>query len=79
MLMYPHIDPVALSFGPIKLHWYGVMYLLGFLFFLYGGKWRIGKFGHPVLTQKMIDDFNEYMRLVCSQTDKKKINEQRYE
>ena len=29
--------------------------------------------------QKMIDDFNEYMRLVCSQTDKKKINEQRYE
>ena len=51
MLMYPHIDPVALSFGPIKLHWYGVMYLLGFLFFLYGGKWRIGKFGHPVLTQ----------------------------
>lgn len=22
--------------------------------------------------QKMIDDFNEYMRLVCSQTDKKK-------
>ena len=33
MLMYPHIDPVALSFGPIKLHWYGVMYLLGFLFF----------------------------------------------
>ncbi|MBX9597662.1 MAG: prolipoprotein diacylglyceryl transferase [Burkholderiales bacterium] len=60
MLMYPHIDPVALSFGPIKLHWYGVMYLLGFLFFLYGGKWRIGKFGHPVLTQKMIDDFLFY-------------------
>lgn len=31
MLMYPHIDPVAFSVGPIHVYWYGMMYLLGFL------------------------------------------------
>ena len=60
MLMYPHFDPVAIALGPIKIHWYGLMYLLSFLFFLYAGKWRIRKYGHPVLTEKMIDDFLFY-------------------
>ena len=32
MLTYPSIDPVALSLGPIQIHWYGVMYLLAFTF-----------------------------------------------
>jgi phosphatidylglycerol:prolipoprotein diacylglycerol transferase len=31
MLTYPEIDPVALSLGPVQIHWYGLMYLLGFL------------------------------------------------
>jgi len=30
MLLYPQIDPVALSIGPLKIHWYGLMYLIGF-------------------------------------------------
>ena len=30
MLRYPNIDPIALSLGPLHIHWYGVMYLLGF-------------------------------------------------
>jgi phosphatidylglycerol:prolipoprotein diacylglycerol transferase len=29
MLQYPHIDPVAIHLGPIKIHWYGLMYLFG--------------------------------------------------
>ena len=32
MLTYPSIDPVALSLGPIQIHWYGIMYLLAFTF-----------------------------------------------
>ena len=32
MLTYPSIDPVALALGPLKVHWYGLMYLLAFLF-----------------------------------------------
>ena len=35
MLIYPNIDPVALQFGPLKVHWYGLMYLIGFCFFLF--------------------------------------------
>jgi phosphatidylglycerol:prolipoprotein diacylglycerol transferase len=29
MLTYPLIDPVALQLGPLKVHWYGLMYLFG--------------------------------------------------
>ena len=29
MLTYPQIDPVALAIGPLKIHWYGLMYLIG--------------------------------------------------
>jgi phosphatidylglycerol:prolipoprotein diacylglycerol transferase len=32
-------DPVAFSLGPLDVHWYGIMYLLGFLFFWAGGSW----------------------------------------
>ena len=35
MLTYPEFDPVALSLGPFKVRWYGVMYLIGFA----GGWW----------------------------------------
>lgn len=30
MLTYPNIDPVAVSIGPLSIHWYGLMYLVGF-------------------------------------------------
>jgi len=30
MLTYPDIDRVAFSIGPLKVHWYGLMYLVGF-------------------------------------------------
>ena len=32
MINYPIIDPVALSLGPLKVHWYGLTYLGGLLF-----------------------------------------------
>lgn len=60
MLMYPHLNPVAFSLGPLKVHWYGIMYMLGFLFFLYLGKWRLTKYGHPILTSKFVDDMMFY-------------------
>jgi phosphatidylglycerol:prolipoprotein diacylglycerol transferase len=31
MLLPPDIDPVALRLGPLRVHWYGVMYVVGFL------------------------------------------------
>jgi phosphatidylglycerol:prolipoprotein diacylglycerol transferase len=36
MLSYPDIDPIAFSLGPLKVHWYGLMYLLGFV-----AAWRL--------------------------------------
>ena len=30
MIPYPEIDPVALALGPVKIRWYGLMYLIGF-------------------------------------------------
>lgn len=31
MLTFPEINPVAFSLGPLSVHWYGLMYLIGFL------------------------------------------------
>jgi phosphatidylglycerol:prolipoprotein diacylglycerol transferase len=35
MLVHPEIDPVAIALGPVKIHWYGLMYVLG----IAGGWW----------------------------------------
>lgn len=40
-LIAPQFDPIAFSIGPVSLHWYGVMYLLGVLFALWLGNRRI--------------------------------------
>lgn len=34
-LAFPQFDPVIFSIGPISLHWYGLMYLVGFVFALW--------------------------------------------
>lgn len=31
MIFYPNINPVAFSFGPAMVHWYGLTYLFGFI------------------------------------------------
>lgn len=38
MLTYPQIDPVLVAIGPLKIHWYGLMYLVGF-----AGVWILGQ------------------------------------
>ncbi len=32
MLSYPDINPIAVSLGPLKVHWYGLAYLAGLAF-----------------------------------------------
>lgn len=55
MLTYPDIDPVAVSFGPVAIHWYGLMYVIGFI----GGWWlghrRAREPWRPVGPQQMED------------------------
>ncbi|THF65365.1 prolipoprotein diacylglyceryl transferase [Pseudothauera rhizosphaerae] len=38
MLTHPRFDPVAISIGPVSVHWYGLMYLLAFVLFLVLGR-----------------------------------------
>jgi len=40
MLAFPVIDPVAFSIGPLKVHWYGLMYLLSFIMAWGLAHWR---------------------------------------
>lgn len=56
MLNYPDIDPVALALGPIKIHWYGITYVVGIVTAWYLLRWRAGK--NPLLgwKQEHIDD-----------------------
>ena len=34
-----HFNPVALKLGPLQIHWYGLMYLIGFF-----GAWSLGEY-----------------------------------
>ena len=40
---YPAIDPVALSIGPVQLHWYGLMYVFAFAVGWLLGRWRASR------------------------------------
>ncbi|MDH0897466.1 MULTISPECIES: prolipoprotein diacylglyceryl transferase [Pseudomonas] len=55
MLTYPQIDPVAIALGPLKIHWYGLMYLVGI-----GGAWFLAsrrlKDFDPAWTKEKLSD-----------------------
>ncbi|MBN4078988.1 prolipoprotein diacylglyceryl transferase, partial [Gammaproteobacteria bacterium AH-315-C21] len=55
-MAYIHnIDPIAVSLGPLDIHWYGIMYLLGF-----AGAWWLGvhrsKQAHVDWTAEQVGD-----------------------
>lgn len=43
MLIHPLPDPIAFKIGPLAVHWYGLMYLVGFVQFLLLGRLRLGQ------------------------------------
>ncbi len=62
MIPYPHIDPVAIQIGPLKVHWYGLMYLLGFLIFWGLGRLRARR-EDIVVRPEQVSDMLFYMML----------------
>lgn len=58
-MMYPDIDPVVFTVGPLKVHWYGLMYLLGFAGFWWLGRLRARRAG-AVMTPPQVDDLLFY-------------------
>ncbi len=59
MLTYPIIDPIAISIGPVKVHWYGIMYLIGFVSSWWLARRRARRPG-SVWTQVQVDDLIFY-------------------
>jgi len=59
MIAYPSIDPIAISLGPVKVHWYGLMYLLAFASAWWLGKRRARLEWTPVKPEQ-IDDLIFY-------------------
>ena len=62
MLTYPQIDPVAIHLGPVAIHWYGLMYLLGFA----GGWWllvRRGRTAHMTMAPEWVSDLVFYVAM----------------
>ncbi|WP_126447027.1 prolipoprotein diacylglyceryl transferase [Sulfuricystis multivorans] len=60
MLIHPQFDPVALKLGPLAVRWYGLMYLVAFLAFLWLGKRRVQSQPWHGLTPRDIDDLLFY-------------------
>jgi phosphatidylglycerol:prolipoprotein diacylglycerol transferase len=57
MIQYPQIDPVAISLGPFAIHWYGLMYVVGFVAAWWLGRRRAHRLG---LTHDDIGDLIFY-------------------
>ncbi|HBI14303.1 MAG TPA: prolipoprotein diacylglyceryl transferase [Desulfobulbaceae bacterium] len=62
MLTYPHIDPVIIAFGPLKVRWYGLMYVLGFGATYLLVKYQLRRFRFPGLAERF-DNLNLYLIL----------------
>jgi phosphatidylglycerol:prolipoprotein diacylglycerol transferase len=60
MLVHPQFDPVAIHLGPFGIHWYGLMYLLGFMVFIWLGRMRLRKLERPGWDEKFLDDLLFY-------------------
>ncbi|RYZ70730.1 MAG: prolipoprotein diacylglyceryl transferase [Lysobacteraceae bacterium] len=63
-MIYLHqIDPIALSLGPLKIHWYGMMYLLAFASAWWLGRRRIRAGRLPGVDMNGLSDLAFYCML----------------
>ncbi|MCH7880463.1 MAG: prolipoprotein diacylglyceryl transferase [Proteobacteria bacterium] len=59
MIAYPEIDPVAFALGPVKIYWYGLMYLVAFASVFWLGK-RRARIEPSIIRPDQIDDLTFY-------------------
>jgi phosphatidylglycerol:prolipoprotein diacylglycerol transferase len=60
MLVHPQFDPVAIHLGSFGIHWYGLMYLLGFAAFIWLGRMRLRELKYSEWDSNMLDDLLFY-------------------
>jgi len=58
MLTHPQFDPIALSLGPVQIHWYGLTYLAAFGLFIWlaGRRARLPWFAEAGWTRRDVED-----------------------
>jgi phosphatidylglycerol:prolipoprotein diacylglycerol transferase len=54
--IYSHFNPVAFEIFSIKIHWYGIMYVLALVSAYFFAKWIVKKDNLPI-SGEMIDDY----------------------
>jgi hypothetical protein len=60
MLIHPQFDPIAIAVGPLAIRWYGLMYLAGFLAFIWLGKRRAAQQPWHGMSAQDVDDLLFY-------------------
>lgn len=63
MLVHPNFDPVALQLGVVSIHWYGLMYVFGFLGVYLLGNYRVKHYPEAISgswTSEQISDLIFY-------------------
>jgi len=61
-MQFPNIDPVAIALGPVQIHWYGLMYMVGFI----AAWWLIRRWAlkpNSGWTMQQVDDLIFYCAL----------------
>lgn len=56
MLIYPEFNPIAIRLGPLAVRWYGLMYMVGFLLFLWLGRLHARRRPELGFDGKALDD-----------------------
>ena len=67
-LAFPAIDPIAVSIGPLSVHWYGIGYVVGILFAWWWARKLVSKPSlwlgdNPRITANDLDDFVVWITL----------------
>ncbi len=63
-MIYLHqLNPIALTLGPLKIHWYGIMYMLGFTLAWFLGRSRVRAGRLPGVSEQAYSDLLFYSML----------------
>ena len=63
MLIHHQFDPIAFSIGPLSVHWYGLMYLVGFACFWFLGTYRAKKDAWRQMDADKVEDLLFFIRI----------------
>lgn len=63
MVPYPNINPILISIGPLQIRWYGLMYIMGFLFSFLLVRFQLARQKTALLSRDQLLDLYFYLIL----------------